>query len=338
MSVHVFMISRDPDAVRPGSPTAKRIAGYAAMGAEVTVVLFASLPRFLSVLWRGFTTVRRGWVVTAQDPFESGKLAWIIARFRGAKLELQVHGDFFNPAWVAEAWHRPLRLALARFRLSHADGVRVVSARVARSLQGIVPVDRITIVPVAAQHMTADTTPVDYNEVRYAGRFSSEKNLPLLIRAFATVAIAHPAARLVLIGDGPELPRVRDAITTSGAADKIRIEPWTNGSAIGAAGIIAISSLHESWSRIAIEAALAGRAVVMTDVGCAGEVIIDGESGWVVPPGDEAAFAAALADALSRPDEARRRGEHARRAAATLPNAEEIARRIVAAWERLARA
>lgn len=74
----------------------------------------------------------------------------------------------------------------------------------------------------------------------------------------------------------------------------------------------------------------------MTDVGCAGEVIIDGESGWVVPPGGVDAFAAALADAVSRPEEARRRGEHARRAALALPDADEIARRIVAAWKQIA--
>ncbi len=331
------MISRDPDAVRSGSSTAKRIAAYAAQGADTTVV-FASLPRSLFVLWQGLATVRRGWVVTAQDPFEAGKLAWMIARLRGAKFELQLHGDFFNPAWAAEAWHRPLRLLLARFLLRRADGVRVVSARVARSLQGFVPANRITTVPVATQHLVSDTTPINANEVRYAGRFSTEKNLPMLIRVFATVTSTHPAARLGLVGDGPELQRVRDAIATSGAADKIHIEPWTNGSAIGAAGIIVIPSLHESWSRIAVEAARAGRAIVMTDVGCAGEVIVDGESGWVVAPGNEAAFAAALTDALSRPDEARRRGENARRVATALPNAEEIARRVVAAWAHLARA
>lgn len=337
MSVRVFMISRDPGTMRPGSSTAERIAGYALQGVELTVV-FASPARFLSVLWRGLRVVRSGWVVTSQDPFEAGKLAWIIARLRGAKFELQMHGDFLNRAWAAESWQRPFRLVLARFLLRHADGVRVVSSRLARSLQGMVPADRITVVPVAVQTVAPVTAPIDGNEVRYAGRISSEKNFPLLIRAFVTAGAVHPAARLVLVGDGPELPRVRAAIAASGIADRIRIDPWTSGSAIGAAGIIAVSSRHESWSRLAVEAALAGRAVVMTDVGCAGDVIIDGESGWVVPVGDEAAFAAALHDALTRPEEARRRGENARRAAATLPDAEEIARRVVAAWERLVRA
>lgn len=276
-------------------------------------------------------------VVTSQDPFEGGLAAWLIARHRNAKFELQMHGDFLNPAWAAEAWHRPLRLILARFLLRRADGVRVASARVARSLQGIVPADRVTIVPVAVQPVAPVDASLDANEIRYAGRITSEKNLPLLIRAFTSIASAHPAARLVLVGDGPEMPRIRQAIADSGAVEKIRIEPWTSGSAIGAAGIIAITSLHESWSRLAVEAALAGRAVVMTDVGCAGEVIVDGESGWVAPPGDEKKFAAALADALSRPAEARRRGDNARRAAAALPNAEEIARRVVAAWMYLIR-
>lgn len=339
------MISRDADAVRPGSPTAKRIAGYAALGAEVTVV-FASPMRFASVLWRGLATVRHGWVVTAQDPFEAGLAGWLIARLRGAKLELQMHGDFFNPAWAAEAWHRPLRLMLARFQLRRADGVRVVSARLARSLQEIVSTDRITIIPVAPKMPAIGTETIYWNEIRYDGRLTTEKNLPMLVRAFAQVRKQFPHPLLRIRGGGPEQKTIQDEIDrVIGKEDKdhahierpIIIQGWTRDASVDTAGIIAIPSLHESWSRLAIEAALAGRAIVMTDVGCAGEVIVDGESGWVVPPGDEAAFAAALADALAHPDEARRRGENARRAAAALPDAAEIARRIVAAWEKLAR-
>ena len=335
------MISRDPDAVRPGSQTAKRIAEYAAQGAEITVVL-ASLPRFLPVLWQGLRTVRRGWVVTSQDPFEAGLVAWIVARFRGARLELQMHGDFLNPTWAAEAWHRPLRLFLARWLLRRADGVRVPSQRVARSLEKIFRLGHVKcpqIISVPPGRFTSIPT-ANRNEQRiiYAGRFSREKNIPLLLNAFRILQNEYPQLHLILIGDGEKTPYLKE-MRESFAHDRVWLGSWTgSGIVFEIPAICALPSRHESWGRFVIEASLAGCPVVMTAVGCAGEVIIDGESGWVVPPGDEAAFVAALRDALGHPDEARRRGENARRAAAALPNAEEIARRVVAAWMHLARA
>lgn len=346
MPVRVFMVSRDPDAVHPGSATATRIAGYAALGAEVTVA-FASPSRFLQVLWHGLRMVRRGWVVTAQDPFEAGKLAWIIARLRGARLELQMHGDFFNRAWAAESWHRPLRLVLARFLLRRADGVRTVSARVARSLQGIIPADRITIIPVAHRSPIVRGEPINWQEIRFDGRLAIEKNLPMLVRAFAQVRKRFPGALLRIRGSGPQQKVIEDEIKRVIGQENIDyahverpivIQGWTDDASVDTAGIIVIPSNHESWSRLAIEAARAGRAVVMTDVGCAGEIIINRETGWVVPPGDENAFANALMEAISHPGEAQKRGQAARALAEKLPSGSDISNMIVAAWEKLARA
>jgi len=57
----------------------------------------------------------------------------------------------------------------------------------------------------------------------------------------------------------------------------------------------------------------AGVAVVASRVSGIPEVVVDGETGWLVPPEDPAALAAALGAALAEPDEARRRGEAGRR-------------------------
>ncbi len=340
MPARVFMISRDPSAEQASSATAARLDAYRTAGAEL--VVRALTPRSLiRILRDGLRTVGRGWVVTAQDPFEAGLVAWFIAWMRGARLELQMHGDFLNPAWWREVWHRPIRLVLARVLLRRADGVRVPGERVARSLAGLVPAERIVKVPVAPTPGAVRGEPVEWQRVLLAARFSPEKDIPLLVRAFASIASRFPQAVLVLRGEGPEIGRIQAEVRSVRGLlvrqDQIQFQrPFTpDDPSPDTAGVVVISSRHESWSRIAVEAALAGRAVVMTDVGCAGEVIIDGESGWVVPPGDEAAFAAALADALARPDEARRRGENARKAAEALPSGSDVARRIVAAWYRL---
>lgn len=338
MSVRVFMVSRDPSAEQAGSATAARLEAYRAAGAAL-VVRALTARSAVRVLRDGLRTVGKGWVVTAQDPFEAGLAAWFIAWMRGARLELQMHGDFLNPAWWREAWHRPLRLVLARVLLRAADGVRVPGARVARSLAGHVPDGRIVRIPVPARDVTLVAGPrQDHATVLYVGRFSREKDLSMLVRAFAALHARRPQTRLLLVGDGPEEAALKRLIASRGLERAISHMPWTDLTQLHPPGrvVCALPSRHESWNRFVIEAAFAACPVVMTDVGCAGEVIVDGESGWVVPPGDEAAFAAALEDALARPDEAKRRGEAARRVAGTLPNGSEIARRIVAAWEKIA--
>jgi colanic acid/amylovoran biosynthesis glycosyltransferase len=56
----------------------------------------------------------------------------------------------------------------------------------------------------------------------------------------------------------------------------------------------------------------AGRPSVATDVGGTREVLADGETGWLVPAGSPERLAQALDEAITRPDEARRRGDRAR--------------------------
>src|SRR6185503_5074631 len=69
-------------------------------------------------------------IVTAQDPFLIGLGAWLIARMRGAKFHVQIHGDPFNRNFASLSLTNTARVALARFVLHRADGIRVVSRKV----------------------------------------------------------------------------------------------------------------------------------------------------------------------------------------------------------------
>ena len=60
------------------------------------------------------------------------------------------------------------------------------------------------------------------------------------------------------------------------------------------ADIYALSSDYEGWGRVLIESMAVGLPVVTTDVGCAGEVLIDGRHGIVVPTRNSEAFTQAL--------------------------------------------
>jgi glycosyltransferase involved in cell wall biosynthesis len=81
--------------------------------------------------------------------------------------------------------------------------------------------------------------------------------------------------------------------------------------------ISALASVEkEGLPVILVQSALAGKPVVMTDVAGVSEIIRDGETGYLVPPGDAAAFAKALLAALGNPEEAKRRAAAARDLAA----------------------
>lgn len=330
------MLSRDSTIENPASPTARRIERYATHGATI-YRMYTTLFRWPYVLWKGFRVVRADWVVTSQDPFETGFLAWLIARLRGASLEVQLHGDFFGSYWRKEAWHRPLRLYLARWVLRRAHGIRLPSRRVGMNLTGLIPQERLVIVYVPVY--APAPAPLMRGKIVFAGRFSREKNLPMLIRAFLNVAKKHPRTELVLQGEGEVEQELRNTVSAAhgqAGADRIRFVPWQSaGTELASAQIVACTSFHEGWARFVVEAALAGKGVVMTDVGCAGEIIRDGESGWVVSIGDEQAFIQALDDALSRPEECVRRGACAQELAQHIPSTEAVAQQTVDVWRAL---
>jgi glycosyltransferase involved in cell wall biosynthesis len=80
---------------------------------------------------------------------------------------------------------------------------------------------------------------------------------------------------------------------------------------IGALDLLVLPSLTEGLPNVVLEAFAYKTPVVATAVGGVPELVIDGETGWLVPPRDPRALAQAILDALSNPEEARRRAENA---------------------------
>jgi glycosyltransferase involved in cell wall biosynthesis len=78
------------------------------------------------------------------------------------------------------------------------------------------------------------------------------------------------------------------------------------------AHLVVLPSYREGLPLALAEAAASGRACIATDVPGCREVVRPGETGWLVPPRDAAALAAAIEEALSRPEELSRRGQQGR--------------------------
>ena len=140
------------------------------------------------------------------------------------------------------------------------------------------------------------------------------KRLDQLVQAFAIVARAVPAARLELIGDGPGRASLEAQVRDAGLQGRVclhgfepepeRLDP--------AFDIVALSSEREGLPNTLLEAGAAGVALVSTAAGGAGEIVIDGETGLLVPVGDVAALASALARVAGDPELRGRLGAAAR--------------------------
>jgi glycosyltransferase involved in cell wall biosynthesis len=131
-------------------------------------------------------------------------------------------------------------------------------------------------------------------------RLAPEKGTRVLLEAFARLRREQPDSRLVLVGDGP------DRIPLEGHASKLGIREAVDF--LGARSDIAellqtfdlfvLPSLSEGIPLALLEAMAAQRAIVASSVGGVPEVIVDGESGLLVPPGDAESLAAAMAKLL----------------------------------------
>ncbi|WP_306319816.1 MULTISPECIES: glycosyltransferase [unclassified Streptomyces] len=151
-----------------------------------------------------------------------------------------------------------------------------------------------------------------------AGRLIPVKNYALLIEAFGHVVAKRPDWSLRLYGRGRLAGQLREQILASGLSDHVRlmgavapIEPeWAKGA------VAAVSSNAESFGMTLVEAMHAGLPVVATDCPYGpGEILDDGQDGYLVQPGDPEEFAAALLD-LIEDDERRHAMAEAARAKA----------------------
>lgn len=141
--------------------------------------------------------------------------------------------------------------------------------------------------------------PESADVVAVVGALGPEKRVDLAVTAAAQV----DDVMLVVAGDGPE----REALEARAARElpgRAVFLGATDGpeTVLAAADLLALSSDSEGVPGVLIEAGLSGLPVVATDVGWVRDIVRDGETGLVVPPGSADALADAIREALARRD------------------------------------
>jgi glycosyltransferase involved in cell wall biosynthesis len=143
------------------------------------------------------------------------------------------------------------------------------------------------------------------------GRFAPQKNNAGLLRAAAGAArkVSRPF-RLEFVGDGPERESLAALAGALGLTDRVAFLPWQPREALVAryqgAHLLALASYEEGMPNVVLEAMACGLPILGTRIGGTEELVSDGDNGLLVPPGDEAALAGALA-ALVEDDDLRAR-------------------------------
>ncbi len=141
------------------------------------------------------------------------------------------------------------------------------------------------------------------------------KDYPTFLRAARRVRAAIPPAAFLLAGEGELTESIRDQARELGLEhDAIflgRCEKLAELFAVS--DVCVLSSKAEGFSNSILEYMAAARPVVATDVGGAREAIVEGETGYLVPSGDDATMADRIISLLREPEKARAMGEQGRR-------------------------
>jgi glycosyltransferase involved in cell wall biosynthesis len=215
-------------------------------------------------------------------------------------------------------WDGPVRRWLNRWTVPLTTCVIAVSDRVAAYAQreyGIPPERLVTIVNgVDLERFRPPAERAPGAVIGCTGRLHRKNDHATLLRALARLRAGHPQASLLLVGDGPERRRLAALAESLGASDCVEfageqadVAPW-----LERMHIYAQPSVAEGMSNSVLEAMASGLPVVATAVGGTPELVVDGRTGYLVPPSDAAALAAALERLLASPEQRRQLGQASR--------------------------
>jgi glycosyltransferase involved in cell wall biosynthesis len=221
-----------------------------------------------------------------------------------------VYRQISDPEVWAGSWPRRLRTAALLRRTSALVALAPPTATVLKRHYWLRSRPAVTVVPnavpgerfrppTARERLGARAAfdlPDDADVLVFVGALAAEKGCQLAIRAAADL----PAARLLVVGDGPERAELETLAwrlmpgrcSFAGALADPRGAYW-------AADALVFPSLSEAMPAVLIEAGLCGLAAVATDVGAIKEIIDDGVTGLVVPKMSTEALTSAMSKLLS---------------------------------------
>ncbi len=214
----------------------------------------------------------------------------------------------------------PRQLRLLQFAAKRTDHYVCVSRDAMRiaSQQKIAPDRLATIcngIDVERLKRRAASLPAcqEPGPLMTVSRLSPEKDISTLLKAVSLVKKQLPDIRLEIAGDGPSLTVLGKEVQQLQLEGEVRFLGFVNGSTevLNRARIFVLPSTSEGLSLTLLEAMAVGVPAIATNVGGNPEIIEDGETGILVPPGDPKSLANAICKLWNNVEERRRLAEAA---------------------------
>ena len=205
----------------------------------------------------------------------------------------------------------PSFFPMTRFLIEKSDAVTAVSSFLKQETQRVFGVgDKIKVIPNFVDSrvfkplndaaLRRKFAPNDEKLVLHASNFRKVKNVPAVVEVFDLLRRDHDV-RLMLVGDGPEMPQVREMVAQRGLDQQVlflgqedHLEKILPG-----ADVLLLPSLHGSFGLVALEAMACGVIPVITSVGGASEFINDGHNGFLRAPDDVQGMFEAIGSVLN---------------------------------------
>lgn len=265
-------------------------------------------------------------------------LAGFAGRLEGIPVIWQIHSVLGSPAMSSDG--RKLMLRLSRWLPAHI----ICNSHTTAADFELVS-DRVSVIPVGVDtsRFSADRTERNgHAVVGMVARFGPIKGQHVFVQAAQGLATAYPSAEFVVAGtslfgeESYEL-EVQEAARSRGG-QSVRFLGFVDDVPALMTTldvVVSPSTKPEGFGQSIVEAMLAGKAVIASAAGGPTELIEDGVTGRLVPPGDVLALTRAISELLDDPAEAAAMGRRARERATKLYDIRETARLVEAVYERV---
>ncbi len=204
----------------------------------------------------------------------------------------------------------PSFFPMTRFLINKSDAVTAVSSFLKEETRQVFGVgDNIQVIPnfvdsrvfkpLADSSLRERFAPGGEKLLMHASNFRKVKNVPAVVEVFDVLQKKH-SIRLLLVGDGPEMPLIRKMVSERGLdhlVDFLGQEDHLEN-ILPVTDVLLLPSLHESFGLVALEAMACGVVPMITSVGGASEFINDGHNGFLRDPHDVQGMADAIGPIL----------------------------------------
>ncbi|ETA49693.1 glycosyltransferase [Ponticoccus alexandrii] len=230
-------------------------------------------------------------------------VAMLASELSGIPYSFTIHGPdiFFEP----HHWRIDEKAARARFVACISDFCRSQLMCFA----GQEHWDRFHIIHCGVDPARYRPAPHEGQELLFVGRLAAVKGVPVLLEAVAALQPQFPALRLTLIGDGPDRAALEAQARALGLGETVQFLGYRSQSEVAEAlsetDVFTLPSFAEGVPVVLMEALASHVPVVTTQIAGVPELVRDGASGRLVPPGDTQALEQAIAGLL-RSDSLRR--------------------------------